>query len=144
MQLLNTTDMSLEFCRNLGAGCFEGFIQLHRSLTMSLILMQVQCLISCFGTMIVLPSGANVVRNSFHKVDFLWNLQVFNEKQSHLCFFGARTEIQVPGIFVFLSRTIRGVCRMLCSEWWSPGRSPHLVALRRRCSWMENTKVTGG
>lgn len=48
VKLLNTTDMSLEFCRNLGAGCFEGFIQLHRSLIMSLILMQVQGLLFFF------------------------------------------------------------------------------------------------
>lgn len=32
MKLLNTTNISLEFCADLGGGCCEGFIQLHRSL----------------------------------------------------------------------------------------------------------------
>ena len=35
----------------------------------------------------MVPSGATVVQNSFHKIDFLWNLDMFNEKPVMNLFF---------------------------------------------------------
>ena len=60
----------------------------------------------------MLPSGANMVRNSFHKVDFLWNLQVFNEKQSHLCFLEPEPKSKYREFSFFFPERF-GVCRIV-------------------------------